>query len=337
MANPEHLKILLRGVEVWNKWRAENHSIRPDLSHANLVRLNLRQVNLKGVDLSDANIYAAALREARLSGATLNGACLKKADLYEAVFIGAKLGGTDLSETNLVGANLSNCYLNGTDFNLAVIGQTIFGDNDLSKAQGLDTLSHYTPSIIGIYTIYRSGGKIPEIFLRGCGVPDEFITYARSLIDAINPIQFYSCFISYSSKDHDFADRLYADLQNKGVRCWFAPQDLRIGDRIRDSIDESIRLRDKLLLILTENSIGSDWVEQEVESALVEEKQRGRTVLFPIRLDDVVIESNKAWAALIHHTRHIGDFTGWKDHDSYQKAFDRLLRDLKAEEKSCKH
>jgi hypothetical protein len=45
------------------------------------------------------------------------------------------------------------------------------------------------------------------------------------------------------------------------------------------------------------------------------------------------MESKKAWAALIRRTRHIGDFTRWKDHDSYQKAFERLLRDLKAEEK----
>jgi hypothetical protein len=88
----------------------------------------------------------------------------------------------------------------------------------------------------------------------------------RSLV--AHPIQFYSCFISYSSKDQEFADRLYADLQNKGVRCWFAPEDLKIGDRIRDRIDESIRLRDKLLLILSESSIASEWVEHEVESAL---------------------------------------------------------------------
>jgi hypothetical protein len=28
----------------------------------------------------------------------------------------------------------------------------------------------------------------------------------------------------------------------------------------------------------------------------------------------------------------IPDFSNWKDHDSYKKAFDRLLRDLKAKE-----
>jgi hypothetical protein len=51
--------------------------------------------------------------------------------------------------------------------------------------------------------------------------------------------EFYSCFISYSTKDHDFAERIYADLQSKGVRCWFAPEDLKIGDRFRQRIDES--------------------------------------------------------------------------------------------------
>lgn len=208
-----------------------------------------------------------------------------------------------------------------------------FGDVDLSGVIGLDTILHKGPSTIGIDTIYISKGKIPEAFLRGCGVPDNFITYMNSLTE--QAIQFYSCFISYSSKDRDFAERLHADLQNKGVRCWFAPEDLKIGDRIRDRIDESIRLRDKLLLVLTESSIASDWVEHEVESALEEEKQRGRTILFPIRLDDAVMGSSKAWAALIRRTRHVGDFTHWKDHDSYQKSFDRLLRDLKAEGKKA--
>ena len=36
-------------------------------------------------------------------------------------------------------------------------------------------------------------------------------------------------------------------------------------------------------------------------------------------------------AADIRRTRHIGDFTDWKDHDSYQQALKLLLRDLKAE------
>ena len=42
-------------------------------------------------------------------------------------------------------------------------------------------------------------------------------------------------------------------------------------------------------------------------------------------------ETEEAWAAAIQRTRHIGDFTRWKEHDEYQKEFNRLLRDLKQE------
>jgi hypothetical protein len=155
----------------------------------------------------------------------------------------------------------------------------------------------------------------------------------RSL--TVQPIQFYKSFISYSSKDQKFADRLYTDLQNKGVRCWLASEDLKIGAKIRTGIDEAIRLHDKLLLVLSKYSVASDWVEQEVETALDRERNEKRTVLFPIRLDDTVMKIDTGWPALIKNTRNIGDFRKWKIHDSYQKAFDRLLRDLKAEEKKA--
>ena len=106
---------------------------------------------------------------------------------------------------------------------------------------------------------------------------------------------------------------------------------MKIGDKIRDRIDQSIRLHDKLLLVLSEHSINSEWVEDEVDAAYEQERVRGKTVLFPIRLDGAVMDTDKAWATKLRRSRHIGDFTKWKDHDSYQKAFDRLLRDLKAE------
>jgi hypothetical protein len=153
--------------------------------------------------------------------------------------------------------------------------------------------------------------------LRGCGVPDEFIAQITPLF--VQPIQFYSCFISYSSKDQECAERLHTDLQSRGVRCWFAPEDLKIGDKFRTRIDEAIRVYDKLLLILSEHSIQSDWVESEVEAAFEKEHRHKRTVLFPIRLDNAVMETDQAWAANIRRTQHIGDFSGWKNHDTYQK------------------
>jgi hypothetical protein len=202
----------------------------------------------------------------------------------------------------------------------------VFGNTDLSDVKGLDSCIHWGPSTIDHRTLQRSG-PLPLTFLRGVGLPERLIEYLPSILE--QAIQFYSCFISYSSKDQKFADRLHADLQNKGVRCWFAPHDMPIGAKIIDAIDEAIRLRDKVLLILSEHSVASDWVEEEVTRALDEERSRKTTVLFPIRVDDAVLNTNEAWARGQRIQRNIGDFRRWKNHDAYQKVLERVLRDLK--------
>jgi len=314
MANKKHLRILKQGVEVWNKWRKEHPNIRPYLSEVDLSEADLSGALLGGANLRLANFLLADLRGAQLIAVNLNRADLKFANLSRADLIGADLGRADLGGANLEGAT---------------VGRSIFVDVDLSAVKGLDTVEHLGPSTVGIDTIYKSKGKIPEVFLKGCGVPDNFIAYIGSLVG--QPIQYYSCFISYSSKNQDFAERLHADLQSKGVRCWFAPEDLKIGDRILDRIDQEIREYDKLMVVLSGHSIDSDWVETEVQAALEKERQRKQTALFPIRLDNAVWDTERAWAAKLRRERNIGDFTCWKDHDAYQKAFDRLLRDLKAE------
>jgi hypothetical protein len=210
-------------------------------------------------DLSEANLRRADLRGANLVGAHLSGADLSGARLY-----GAHLRGANLRRANLKGANLGWAHFSETDFSGATLGWTVFANVDLSTAKGLETVRHLGPSTIGVDTIYSSQGNIPEVFLRGAGLPDDLIGYIKSIAGAI---QFYSCFISYSSKDQGFADRLYKGLQNKGVRCWFAPHDVKAGEKLHEQIDEAIRLHDKLLLILSEHSMNSEWVKTEIFNA----------------------------------------------------------------------
>jgi hypothetical protein len=306
MADDKQAEILRKGRIGWNLLRADDPEWKIDLSGA-----DLRGLNLAGTDLHKLN----------LAGVDFSGSNLGGVDLHEA----------ELRDANLIGASLRRAYLAGADFNEAFVGWTTFADVDLSQVKGLDAVRHWGPSTIGIDCIHLSQGEIPEIFLRGAGVPETFITYIRSLV--ASPIDFYSCFISYSSKDDEFAQRLHADLQSKQVRCWFAPEDLKIGDRFRDRIEESIRLHDKLLLVLSANSINSPWVQTEVEAALERERREQRSVLFPIGLDDAVEQTTQAWAADLRRTRHIGDFSHWKNHDSYQAGLTRLLRDLSQSEK----
>jgi uncharacterized protein YjbI with pentapeptide repeats len=359
MANPEHLSILRKGVKEWNRWMQKRPAIeresdgagdpinfvvsaahlqRADLSGADLTKMDLKGVDFSGVFLSEVKLATANLANANmvgtrvamsdLSSANLRNANLTNAHLLGSSFERANLSRTCLRHTNLVNVDFSYCEISGANFSFAGFGGVKLVDVNLSTAVGLETTRHGAPSSIGIDTIYKSKGNIPEVFLRGAGVPEDFITYMRSLVG--KAIDFYSCFISYSSKDDDFAQRLHADLQQKGVRCWFAPEDLKIGDKFRARFEDSIRVYDKVMVILSENSIRSPWVQDEVEAALEKERKKKKPVLFPIRLDDGVKKTRQAWAASLRRTRHIGDFCAWKDHDQYQKSFERLLRDLKS-------
>ena len=136
------------------------------------------------------------------------------------------------------------------------------------------------------------------------------------------------CFISYSSKDELFAKQLRSDLQNFGVACWFAPHDLLIGAKIRSSIDRAIHENERVVLILSANSISSTWVEKEVETAFETEAATGHTILLPIRLDSAILQAAEGWAADIRRQRNIGDFTDWQDRTLYAQSLSRLLRAL---------
>jgi uncharacterized protein YjbI with pentapeptide repeats len=271
--------------------------------------------------LSDADLGDSELLRADLSGADLSGGKLRHSGFYQ-----ADLSHANLSDTGLVRAELSRSNLSGSNFSHANLGGTVFGDVDLTNTIGLDLCRHHGSSMVDLRTLGRSK-DVPLIFWRGCGLPDRLIDYLPSIIG--EAIQFYSCFISYSSKDQEFADRLYTDLQNNGVRCWFARHDLPIGARTWDKIDEAIRTRDKVLLILSEDAIGSEWVEDEVTKAFAEERRRKETVLFPVRLDGAVMETKEPWAGKLRDNRNIGDFSRWTERGAYQSTFQRLLRDLK--------
>jgi TIR domain/Pentapeptide repeats (8 copies) len=268
MANDKDLARIRQGVAVWNEWRAQNPECRVNLAGAELSVAQLAGANLRAADLSAANFYGADLRLADLSAA-------------------------NLTKANLGEANLRLADLHLADLSFVELVETVFVDVNLSTTKGLETCMHHGPSVLDHRTMQRSG-RLPLAFLRGCGLPDRLIDYLPSLLG--QAIQYHSCFISYSSKDEAFAKRLHADLQNNGVRCWFAPEDMKIGDKFRQRIDEAIHVNERLLLILSENSVSSEWVEKEVETAFEkEQRQKPRTVLYPVRLDNAVMDSHTGW------------------------------------------
>jgi TIR domain/Pentapeptide repeats (8 copies) len=324
MADESQLSLLKQGVKAWNEWRRDHQR-----DHVDLMGANLREAKLNGANLVRANLLEANLNSANLTGAELNGADLSGAVLSEA----------NLSEATLTGANLSCAFLDGTNFERAIVGYAFFGHVNLSSCRGLDSVRHVAASTLGVDSIILSKGRIPKIFLRGVGLPDEWINYIPSLVGG--GIQFFSCFISYSSLDKPFAKRLHDALQSKGIRCWLDEKQLLPGHDISRELERGINWWDKFLLCASKNSLTSPWVEEEIATTLERERklrnERGEKVLklIPLILDDFMLSEN--WDFGTHareiRSRVAADFRDWENSSSnFDKQVDRVIKALRADE-----
>lgn len=323
-----------------------------DLSGANLSGANLNRADLRRANLSRTIFHLAKLSEANLSETYLSGADLREADLRKAFFIRsdlanadlsasdcqradfrwaylikARFNGANLSGANLIEANLTKSELKQANLGEAFVAWSCFGDNDLSDTHGLNEVKHFGPSTIGIDTIYRSKGNIPEAFLRGAGVTEHFISYAGHL--NAKAFEYNGCFISFAGNDRNFADKISDDLQREGIRCWFAPEEMKMGDALRQEVDQLIRIQDKLLVVLSKFSIESAWIQKELKAALAEERNQNRPVLFPLRLDNTGMDTEKKWLANLQRTHPIYDFSAWEKWEAYYNQFYLLVNDLK--------
>ncbi|HEX8246956.1 MAG TPA: toll/interleukin-1 receptor domain-containing protein [Pyrinomonadaceae bacterium] len=350
MANEEHLKILKQGTRVWNRWREDNTEIEPDLSLITLKGLDLKEVNLSGAKLNGSYLLHCNLDNVDLNFVVMRSITLINTSLIEtnfskssfpfANFFYCDLKKAIMAHARIERVNFCDSTLNDTDFSYGIMYGNSFSNVDLSSAKGLENVEHHRPSTIGIDTLYKSAGNIPEIFLRGCGVPDDFITHISSIIGMQQAIQFYSCFISYSTKDEEFARKLHSRMRQENLRVWFAPEDIKGGEKLFEQIERAIQIHDRLLIILSEESMQSEWVMSEIRRARKTEVEQKRRKLFPIRLVD--FEAIKNWEridadsgmdiAAEVRSYYIPDFSDWKNHDSFEKGFARLLKDLRDEE-----
>lgn len=354
MADEEVLQVLRKGASVWNKWCQERtlssaelfgSSALPheyywaDLSGADLGAFALPCAQLIGVNLRGANLRGANLANARLQRSDLSETNLRMAELPQAKAIdcylsradltGADLTGADLQGADLRGAMLKHTKLEAANLTGALFGDTVIADVDLGNTNGLWSIRHHAPSSIGVDTILRSRSqpKISAGFLQKFRIPEHF---AKQLASSENGGQTYhSIFISYSSHDQVFVWELYNNLEQAGLKELFmAVSDVRTGELFADSIADSIKSHDKLLVILSAASLSSTWVAQEVRIAM-EMETAGNRVIFPIRIDDAVLTAQHDWARSLRDTRHIADFSNWQITASYEKSLAKLLADLK--------
>ena len=360
MASHEHEEILRQGTKAVERWRKEHPHEILDLKGGSILNRYLSGINLSGANLSGASLNSGRLPKADLSGADLSGADLSYADLSFANLTGADLSDANMFETRLVGADLSYASLFGADLVLAVLigtrmlgtefdgallGSTIFGDCDLSQATGLESVVNIEPSVIGMDTVLKSVGSLPEQFLRNAGLPDVLLEFVQSLDPGAN--RFYTCFISFTKRDEAFAEKLHRDLKEKGVSCWFYPESAAWGRRTWDDIYRNVRKFDKVIVVCSEASLNSPAVLEEIELALDREADIARSrsqhpqdqsrekansgsqdpdVLFPIQLDNYILDGWEHHRKTTLKLRNIGDFVDWdKEQGKYEHSLNRLI------------
>jgi len=334
MANANHLRILREGPEAWNRWAATNYSVVADLSYADLSKAKLPLTDFQEVNLRGANLEGADLSFSKFVWTDLSDANLRRADLRSASFGEANLRNSDLECADLSFTVFNDADLRQANLQRAVCQQTYFTDVDLSNTRGLESCDHWGPSNLDLRTLATSKG-LPEAFLQGCGISPFLLAHLSELEG--DPREFCSCFISYSHGDLEFARRLHSDLVRRGVRCWFAPENMRAGRKVRGQIVQALGEHDKLLLVLSESSMRSPWVEYEILRARERELRDNHRLLFPIAL--VPFDALREWQLFCSEEGRdlareirayfIPDFSVWRtNRRSYRRSLERLLLDL---------
>jgi uncharacterized protein YjbI with pentapeptide repeats len=347
----------IRGSELQTAELEEADFEDASLIFNKLERVNLRKANLKNVWLNNCQ-----LDESILDGVNLRDSKLKHCKFAKANLRNVNFGNVSMMENDFTNADLSNAVLTGTRLNLSIfssatltdvnfakakMGRTLLVNSDLSEAKNLESVEHEAPSTIGLDTLVKSKGKIPEAFLKGCGLSDWEIRitklYSHDLsltqitdilydvhqLRAYNPIQICPVFISYSHADSEFVDKLEDLLNKKHIRWWRDIHDAPAGP-LEKTIDLAMSLNPTVILVLSEASVKSDWVEYEASKARELERTLNRHVLCPIALDDSWETCN--WPGVLRRQiqkYNILDFSAWKDEDTLTNTFERLISGLK--------
>ena len=137
-----------------------------------------------------------------------------------------------------------------------------------------------------------------------------------------------SVFISHSSVDKPFVEKLYRRLDEEGLQPWLDKYDLYSGD-LQKQIRPAVESRNVFVIVLSAESVNSDWVEAELDWARQCEKEKGIDKLCPVALDDswCAKMDDVLWRQLKRML--VLDFSSWKT-KAFETPFGQLVRGIEA-------
>ncbi len=100
-----------------------------------------------------------------------------------------------------------------------------------------------------------------------------------------------SLFLSHSSIDKPFVEKLANDLENVGIDVWFDKWAINVGDSLTWRIEEGLRENNYLGLVLSPDALASEWVRSEFGAAWCRQMRSRKIVVLPILYRDCPIPS----------------------------------------------
>lgn len=133
----------------------------------------------------------------------------------------------------------------------------------------------------------------------------------------------FGIFLSHSSKDAKVAKQIAEGLRAMSYPVWYSDWAIAPSQSIVDKINEALARSDTLIVLLSENSVKSKWVERELNTALMSELSGEGVTVIPILIEDCEIPET------LRAVRYI-DMRS----DAFQRGFIQLLEFFQARTRS---
>ena len=117
----------------------------------------------------------------------------------------------------------------------------------------------------------------------------------------------HDVFISYSHKNINAAQAICHELEDKGIKCWMAPRDIPVGAKYASVISKAIVHSKIVVLVFSDYSARSPWVESEINIAF-----SNRKTIIPYKIDKTNYEEFDEFYLMLNNRHWIEAYPDYK-------------------------
>ena len=93
-----------------------------------------------------------------------------------------------------------------------------------------------------------------------------------------------TAFVSHSSQDKHFVDLLTRLLEYHHIEIWNDSYDIKTGTKFSNEIEDGLHKADCFIVVVSQNSLNSKWIEREISSYLTLNPQ---AKILPVVIEEV--------------------------------------------------